>query len=96
MNSGKRRLGKAANSKKEWIDQAPWAYVGVNFTSDTEIERLTATVDEAKVITKTKGDHTARYMGGDAVAPGRYVIVKDGQKRGWIVDFGEKGKNPGQ
>jgi hypothetical protein len=70
--------------------------VGVNFVSDTEIERKTTTVDEAKVVTKTKDAHTARYMGGDSVAPGRYAIVKDGGKRGWIVDFGEAGKNPGQ
>ena len=96
VNSGKRRLGKEANDKSEWVDQAPWSYVGVNFKSDTEIERLTTTVDESKVITKEKDGRTARYMGADSVAAGRYIILKKGGKRAWIVDFGEKGKNPGQ
>ena len=95
INSDKRRLGKEANAKREWVDQQPWSYVGVEFKSDTEIERKTVTVDAAKVITKEKGNRVAKYLAADAVPAGRYMILKEGAKRGWIVDFGEAGKAPG-
>jgi hypothetical protein len=96
INSGKRRLGKEANAAKEWVDQAPWAYLGVEFTSDTEIERKTAAFDAAKVIAKAKGKRKANFVGSDAVPAGRYIIMPEGGKRGWIVDFGAAGKNPGE
>ena len=95
VNSGKRRLGKAANSKKEWVDQQPWSYVGVTFTTDTEFERTTAIPTAEKVIEKKKGKQTAKYLGSDSLTQGRYAIIKPGGKRGWIVDFGAKGENPG-
>ena len=95
MNSGKRRLGKSAGSKSEWVDQQPWSYVGITFTTDTEFERVTATLNAEKVIEKTKGKQTAKYLSSDALSQGRYAIIKPGGKRGWIVDFGAKGENPG-
>ena len=96
INSDKRRLGKAANVSREWVDQAPWAYLGVEFASDTKFERKTAGFDDAKVIKKAKGKRAASFVAHDAVAAGRYVIMPEGGKRGWIVDFGAAGTNPGQ
>lgn len=95
VNSGKRRLGKSAGSKSEWVDQQPWSYVGITFTTDTEFERVTATLNAEKVVEKTKGKQTAKYLGSDSLSQGRYAIIKPGGKRGWIVDFGAKGENPG-
>jgi hypothetical protein len=86
--SGKRRLGKEANSKSTWVDLQPWSYVGVEFTSDKAFERKTVTLDATKVITKEKGKRVAKYLASDVVPAGRYILHKDGAKRAWIVDFG--------
>jgi len=94
INSDKRRLGKAANESKEYVDQVPWAYLGIEFSSDTDFELKTVTVDDSKVISKEKRGRTARFLAADSLPAGRYAIVKDGGKRIWIVDMGQAGEDP--
>ena len=67
--------------------------MGITFTTDTDFERVTATLNAEKVIEKTKGKQTAKYLGSDALSQGRYAIIKPGGK--WVgllisVPKGEK------
>ena len=94
INSDKRRLGKVANDGKEYVDQVPWAYLGIAFTSDTEFEERSVTLDESKVLSKEKRGRTARFISADSVPPGRYAVVKAGGKRAWIIDMGQVGEAP--
>lgn len=67
----------------------PWWYLGTEFTTDGEFARKEATLDEAKLLTKTAGERGVRYIPADALPEGRYAIYKPGnRKRISIVDFG--------
>jgi hypothetical protein len=60
----------------------------VRFVDDATFERVTATPDPAKVREVTKGDRKARYLPGDALPEGLYVVHPAGDRRVSIVRFG--------
>ncbi len=72
------------------ITMQPWSFIGAKFTDDTAMERVAATVDEAKVTVKEAGERGAKYVAHDALAAGRYVVYDPKKQRGVItvVDFG--------
>ncbi|MEQ1565194.1 MAG: hypothetical protein ABMA64_06110 [Myxococcota bacterium] len=82
--SGQRKFGDATIT---WTME-PWLYVGVKFTDDTTFERVPATVDAAKVVDKERGERKARFVSGSALAAGRYAMLKEGDKRLYVFDFG--------
>lgn len=65
-----------------------WSYIGIQFTDDTTFERLTATIDESKLLTKEKGDRVTRYIPGSAIPAGRYVAWRPEGRGLVILDFG--------
>ncbi len=65
----------------------PWWYLGYRFASDTEWEKVDANVDMSKVIRQESASHAACFYPHGVVSSGRYALVKDGQKRLYIVDF---------
>jgi len=73
------------------ITMQPWSFIGVKFTDDTTYEKVTATVDDGKVVSKESGERAARYYPHDALPAGRYVVYNAKKKRGvvTIVDFGK-------
>ena len=83
-------------NRKEFVEMSPWWYVGTSFTSDTEFERKTATVDTSKVIAKVREEgegekatkRQATYYAHDALPAGRYAVMKEGERRIYAVDFG--------
>jgi hypothetical protein len=96
INAGELRLGKSANNSKEWVDAKPWSYVGTTFVSNTEIERNTATMVKEKTIFKEKSGRKTLFLGAESYPAGRYMVMEEGAKRGWIVDFGAAQKGPGE
>ena len=65
----------------------PWVYLGLRFTSDTEAERVEATVDTAHV-ERVAGPRPLRYIGAAALAPGRYALLTEDTLRAFLLDFG--------
>jgi len=69
-----------------------WSYIGVKFTDDTTFERLSAPIDDSKVLTKEKGDRIARFIPGSAIPAGRYALWRPEGRGVTILDFGEAQK----
>lgn len=84
--SGPRQFDDPANA----TTVEPWSYVGIKFTSDTEFERLAPEPDASKVISKEDAEHAVKYVKSDALPPGRYAILKDKDRRMYIVDIGAR------
>lgn len=83
--SGPRKFGDAANP---YARPKPWWYLGTKFTDDTRFERVEATPDPKKVVDKAKDDRHGRFVAGSALPPGRYALLKDDDKRMFVLDFG--------
>lgn len=69
------------------IENHAWA--GVRFTSETEWEPVTVTMDAAKVKQVEVGERIVQYIAHDAMPEGRYAIFGDDDTRMYIVDFGK-------
>lgn len=95
VNSPPRQFGSDQNGDTP-TKMSAWAYVGVAFSSDTEVSDRNVTTDDTKVTTVEKRGHVAKFISADAVPPGRYVLTKEGLKRKFIVDFGAKGQFPNE
>ncbi len=67
----------------------PWWYVGVRFLTDTEVEPVEAAPSLDRVREVTEGGRTARFIAGDALPPGSYVLYRDGGRRASVVRFGD-------
>lgn len=72
------------------ITMEPWSYLGVKFVDDTQIEKVEAKLDPSKVVEKEKGNRVVRWVPADALPAGRYAILKDGDRRTYIVDLGKR------
>ncbi|MCA9567862.1 MAG: hypothetical protein KC656_08470 [Myxococcales bacterium] len=77
------------STKSTLVKMKPWSYIGVEFKSDTEFERKSASLDEGKVVARTVGDRHASWIRGDALPAGRYVVHKEGSTRTTILEFGK-------
>lgn len=66
----------------------PHFYVGTRFSSDTEVERLEASLDSSKITDIASGDRTVRYIAHDALAPGNYALMGDQDQRMYVISFG--------
>lgn len=69
------------------IENHAWA--GARFTSETEWEPVTATLDSSKVKQVETGERIVQYIAHDALPEGRYAIFGEGDTRMFIVDFGK-------
>ncbi|MFT5681935.1 MAG: hypothetical protein ACI8RZ_002853 [Myxococcota bacterium] len=66
----------------------PHFYAGLKFSSDTEVERIEAVVDAAKITDVTGGDMAVRYIAHDALPPGHYALMGEGDNRMYTITFG--------
>jgi hypothetical protein len=72
-----------------------WSYVGTQFTDNSTFTRVTAQIDESKVVKVEKGGHIARFIPAGAVSPpGRFLVWKEGEAAGFVVDIGVAGTAP--
>ena len=83
--SAERKFGSPTTTK---ITMDPWAYIGIEFASDTEYERKTAVPDDTKILKKDAGDRVTHWIPGNALPAGRYAMHKEGDTRTTVVDFG--------
>jgi hypothetical protein len=79
---------KFGSSKTTIISMKPWSYIGVEFTSDTEFERKTASLDESAVTKKSTDERTAAWVKGTALPAGRYAVHAEKDRRTTVLDFG--------
>ena len=95
--SGKSRIERLAwrpliadPEKRTFVDGAitDHVWVGVRFVSDTEWEKVEATVDSAKVKVIGSGDRLVHYIPHDALPEGRYALFGDEDKRMFVIDMG--------
>lgn len=85
IETGTRRFG---DEKVTWTME-PWWYVGVKFTDDQTYERLDASFDTSRVVDKQKGDRMARFIPGTALPEGRYAVMREEDRRMYLLDFGK-------
>ncbi|MEZ4235849.1 MAG: hypothetical protein R3F59_06740 [Myxococcota bacterium] len=83
--SGPRKFGTA---EEPYARNEPWWYLGTKFTDDTTFERVEARPDASKVVDKSKDDRAGRFIAGGALPAGRYALLKDDDKRMFLLDFG--------
>jgi hypothetical protein len=91
VHKGKVRFATGADT---YVDIPDQGFIGTTFTSDTEFQRVAAQIDSAKVKDVTKGEKAYRYYAHDALPEGRYVLMRAGDKRVYIFDFGKAGAAP--
>ena len=63
-------------------------YVGLRFSSDTEVERVEAALETSKVVTVAGADLSLRYVAHDALPPGHYALMGEGDQRMYVITFG--------
>lgn len=91
------RLG----SSKEPERSEPWWYVGTEFSSDTEYTRKETQLDASKVRELDQGDVKMRFISGDGVPNGFYVMYYEGfeddprYKKLYMVNMGPALPAPG-
>jgi hypothetical protein len=91
VHPGKVRFATGADT---YVDIPDQGFIGTTFTSDTEFQRVTAQVDAAKAKDVVQGDREFRYYAADSLPEGRYVLMRAGDKRVYIFDFGKAGAAP--
>ena len=64
------------------------AYIGVRFHSDTEAERVDASVDAERVHRVGTGTSVLEYVAWDAAPAGRYALLGDTDSQTYVVDLG--------
>ena len=91
------RLGKPGY----YTRSEPWWYVGTEFESESEWTRVEASIDSAKVKSLDQGDTHLRFLPGDAVPNGFYVMYYEGfrddprYKKLYMVNMGAALPAPG-
>lgn len=76
-------------AETEKYRMGPWWYLGTTFTDHVHFERVTATVDASKVVEHHDNVRAVKYLASDALPPGRYAIMKEADRRMYLVDFGQ-------
>lgn len=66
----------------------PHFYVGMRFHSDTEIEAVSAELDDAAVTNVMGADVAIRYIAHDALLPGHYALMGPEDNRMFTITFG--------
>lgn len=91
INSGE-RMFKTEDTE---VKMQPWSYIGTKFTDDENFERVSATLDAAKVVTVEKDEHIVKFIPTEALGDkGRYALWKDGAETVYLIDIGAKGEMP--
>lgn len=91
VHQGKVRFATGADT---YVDIPDQGFIGTTFTSDTEFQRVAAQVDSAKAKDVAQGEKAYRYYAADSLPAGRYVLMRGGDKRVYIFDFGQAGAAP--
>jgi hypothetical protein len=91
VHPGKVRFSTGADT---YVDIPDQGFIGTTFTSDTEFQRVAATPDTAKAKEVMRGDKSMRYYAADSLPAGRYVLMRNGDKRVYIFDFGTASAAP--
>jgi hypothetical protein len=91
VHQGKIRFATGADT---WVDIPDQGFIGTTFTSDTEFQRVSAQIDAAKAKDVAQGEKVYRYYAADALPEGRYVLMRAGDKRVYMFDFGKPGAAP--
>jgi len=74
-------------TKDEPDKDEPWSYIGIEFTSDTEFQRKTATPEAAKQLEIEQGDAHVVYLPHDALPAGQYALWEQDGRRMYAVEF---------
>jgi hypothetical protein len=85
LESGERKFGTTKAPEKS----EPWWYIGVRFNSDTEVEKVEAQVDKAKIVELKDDTRHATFYAYDAVPAGYYMLMAPKETRAYLVRFGE-------
>jgi hypothetical protein len=91
VHQGKVRFATGADT---YVDIPDQGFIGTTFTSDTEFQRVAAQLDSSKVKDVAQGEKAFRYYAAEALPEGRYVLMRTGDKRVYIFDFGKSGSAP--
>jgi hypothetical protein len=86
IESPPRRFGDPKG--RAWRRPDSWWYLGTRFIDDEHFERVEAKLDPAGVVDKIKGERAGRFIASTALPAGRYALLKDDDKRMYLVDFG--------
>jgi hypothetical protein len=72
------------------VTQKDWVYLGVKVTPGTPpvVEQVGARFDPAGIKSVAKGERSVSFVPAEALAPGRYALLKPGDKRVYVLDFG--------
>lgn len=90
--SGPRRFdgGKGPKGDPWTINMQPWMYLGTRFVDDTHPEKVEAAVDASKKVEKRHGNRVVSWLPAEAFAEGRYAVLREGDRRTYLVDAGKK------
>ena len=83
IETGERTFGTADEPDKD----EPWSYIGIEFSSDTEFERKTATPDPAKVLEVQQNERHVIYIAHDALPAGQYALWEENGRRTYAIEF---------
>jgi len=76
--------------------QKDWFYLGAQIApgSPPVLQQVNARFDPGKVKSIARGERSVSFVSADALAPGRYALLKPGDKRIYVIDFGAPQAGP--
>jgi hypothetical protein len=76
------------------INMAPWMYLSARFVDDKTIEKVEPGVDLSKAIVKRQETRAVEWIPFEAMQPGRLSVMREGDRRMYLVDVGAKLPKP--
>ncbi len=72
------------------VTQKEWLYLGTEIAPGRPpvVQQVNARFEPSKIKAIAKGERSVSFVPADALAPGRYALMKPGDKRIYVLDFG--------
>jgi hypothetical protein len=81
-------VDQGTRSFRDDVTMTDHAYIGARFDEAGALSPVVAEMDMGRLRRIQLDDRAVLYIPADALPAGRYTLAGEGDRRGWVVDFG--------
>lgn len=82
--------GKCYQGNDCTVNMPDWMYLSTKFVDDKTVEPVEPAIDQGKVVTKRQEARAVEWIPTEALAKGRYALMRESDRRMYLVDVLEK------
>jgi hypothetical protein len=82
--------GKCYQGNDCTVNMPDWMYLSTRFVDDKTVEPVEPAIDQGKVVTKRQEARVVQWYPAEAFAAGRYALMRDSDRRMYLVDALQK------